>query len=61
MTITKAQVVSSIAFCAVTMASAKAVLAETDKPLALRQGATQALVGGLAMTVIYDKKGLIKK
>ena len=60
MTITKAQVVSSIAFCAVSMASAKAVLAETDKPLAAAQGATQALVGGLVMTYLYNKKGLIK-
>ncbi len=60
MTITKAQVVSSIAFCAVSMASAKAVLAETDKPLAAAQGVTQALVGGLAMTYLYSKKGLIK-
>ena len=60
MALTKKQVVSSIAFCAVSMASAKAVLAETDKAQAAAQGATQALVGGLAMTIVYSKKGLIK-
>ena len=60
MGLTKAQVIGSIAFCAATMASAKAVLAETDKAQAAAQGATQALVGSLTMTYLYNKKGLIR-